>query len=263
MIPTTLTHFGEEQHQQFMEQGYLSLGHLLDPAALAALQQRIDDIMLGKIPYPTMRFQLDGTTGEYKNLPPDSPGHKGATLNYRRITGLEQDPLFLALIQHPVIRQLTQRYIGEDVSIFRAMFMNKPAHHGTVLPWHQDIGEGWGLDRNPIITIWTALDEATAANGCMQIVPGSHKLGVLNPQHFVTEADQARYTQEKDVVDLAVAAGEAILLHNFLLHRSGVNRTSIPRRAFSVAYMEAATRERTTGEVFPQVFGAGALSTTG
>jgi hypothetical protein len=258
MPQTMLTHFGEEQHQQFMEQGYLSLGHLLDPAALATLQQRIDDIMLGKIPYPTMRFQLDGTTGEYNNLPPDSPGHKGATLNYRRITGLEEDPLFLGHIQHPIIRQLTQRYIGEEVSIFRAMFMNKPAHHGTVLPWHQDIGEGWGLDRNPIITIWTALDEATAANGCMQIVPGSHKLGVLNPQHFVTEADQARYTQEQDVVDLEVAAGEAILLHNFLLHRSGVNRTSIPRRAFSVAYMDAATQERTTGEVFPQVFGKSA-----
>lgn len=115
------------------------------------------------------------------------------------------------------------------------------------------------MDRNPIITIWRALDEATAANGGMQIVPGSYKLGLLNPQHFVTEADQARYTQEKDVVDLEVAAGEAILLHNFLLHRSGVNRTSIPRRAVSVAYMDAATRERTTGEAFPQVFGTEAL----
>jgi phytanoyl-CoA hydroxylase len=116
-----------------------------------------------------------------------------------------------------------------------------------------------GADRNPILTVWTALDDATVANGCMQIVPGSHKLGVLNPQHFVTEADQARYTQDKDVIDLEVAAGEAILLHNFMLHRSGVNRTAIPRRAFSVAYLEAATRDRTTGETFPQVFGAGAL----
>ncbi|MEZ4736883.1 MAG: phytanoyl-CoA dioxygenase family protein [Caldilineaceae bacterium] len=260
MTQPALTHFSEEQHQQFMNQGYLSLGRLLDPGALATLQQRIDDIMLGTIPYPAMRFQLDGTTGEYKNLPPDSPGHKGATLHYRRITGLEEDPLFLAYIQHPLIQQITRRYIGQAVAIFRAMFMNKPAHHGTVLPWHQDIGEGWGLDRNPIITIWTALDDATAANGCMQIVPGSHKLGVLNPQHFVTEADQARYTQEQAVVDLEVAAGEAILLHNFLLHRSGVNRTAIPRRAFSVAYMDAATRDRTTGERFPQVFGEGALA---
>jgi len=255
MTQSTVTQFGEQQHQQFMEQGYLSLGHLLDDTALSTIQQRIDDIMLGKLDYPTMRFQLDGTTGEYKNLPPDSPGHKGATLAYRRITGLEQDPVFLAYMQHPVIRQITQRYIGEDVAIFRAMFMNKPAQQGTDLPWHQDIGEGWGLDRNPLITVWTAFDHATAANGCMQIVPGSHKLGVLNAQHYVTEADQAKYTQVNDVLDLEVAAGEAILLHNFMLHRSGVNRTSHPRRAFSTTYMDAATRDKSTGATFPQVFG--------
>lgn len=246
--------FSDQQHAQFMEQGYLRLGALLDPAALAALQRRIDEIMLGKIPYPTMSFQLDGTTGEYKNLPPDSPGHKGATLNYRRITGLEQDPLFLSYIQHPTIRALTQRYIGPNVAIFRAMFMNKPAEQGTVLPWHQDIGAGWGLDRNPIITVWTALDDATVANGCMQIVPGTHQLGVVNPNHFVTEAHQAQYIQDREIVDLEVAAGEAILLHNFLFHRSGVNRTVGPRRALSTAYMDAATRDVKSGERFPVVF---------
>ena len=137
--------------------------------------------------------------------------------------------------------------------------MNKPAEHGTVLPWHQDVGEGWGLDRNPIITIWTALDDATIANGCMQIVPGSHRLGVLNAGHYVSEVDQARYTQESDVRDLEVAAGEAILLHNFLLHRSGVNRTTMPRRALSVAYMDAATKAVATGATFPVLFGPRAL----
>jgi hypothetical protein len=260
MTDFDLVTFEDHQHEQFMEQGYLRLGHLLTPAALAALQQRIDDIMLGKLAYPTMHFQLDGTTGEYANLPPDTPGHKGATLGYRRITGLEQDPLFLAYIQHPLIHALCRRYIGEDVSIFRAMFMNKPAQQGTVLPWHQDVGEGWGLDRNPIITVWTALDDATAANGCMQIVPSSHKLGVLNAGHFVSATDQAKYTQEHALIDLEVAAGEAILLHNLLLHRSGVNRTTHPRRAFSTAYMDALTRDRKTGQTFPRVFGTGALS---
>ena len=78
---------------------------------------------------------------------------------------LEQDPLFLSYIQHPLIRQIASRYIGENVSIFRAMFMNKPAESGTVLPWHQDIGVGWGIDTNPIITVWMSLDTATVASG--------------------------------------------------------------------------------------------------
>lgn len=256
---TTRKLFSDDSHQRFMEQGYLRLGPLLDAESLTALQQRIDEIMLGKIPYPAMSFQLDGTTGEYRNLPPDTLGHKEATLAYRRITGLEKDPLFRTYIQHPLFREITQRYIGEDISIFRAMFMNKPAEHGTVLPWHQDVGTGWGLDRNPIITIWTALDDATIDNGCMQIVPGSHRLGVLNPKHYVSESDRARYAQEQDIVDLEVAAGETILLHNFLLHRSGINRTSSPRRALSVAYMDAATTAVDTGATFPQIFSAPAM----
>ena len=193
----TRTHFSEEDHQCFMNQGYLRLGCLLDGEALSALQHRIDAIMLGEISYPDMSFQLDGKSAEYRNLLPDSPGHKGATLAYRRITGLEQDPLFLAYIQHPLFRAITQRYIGEEVTIFRAMFMNKPAEQGTELPWHQDVGNGWGLDRDPIITIWTALDDATVANGCMQIVPRSHQLGVLNPQPLCLRSGPTSVCQSK------------------------------------------------------------------
>ena len=144
-------------------------------------------------------------------------GNEEATLNYRRIDDLEQDPLFLAYMQHPLIRQITRRYIGEDVAVFRSMFMNKPAERGTELVWHQDIGVGWKIDTNPTTTVWTALDAATVASGCMQIAPGSNNLGILNERHFTSEEDQAKYTQDKDVIDLEAEAGEAILLHNFLL----------------------------------------------
>lgn len=74
-----------------MAQGYLRLGRLLDDDALRALQQHIDAIMLGAIPYLTMSFQLDGTTGEYRNLPSDTPDHKGATLAYRCISMAASD----------------------------------------------------------------------------------------------------------------------------------------------------------------------------
>ena len=137
--------------------------------------------------------------------------------------------------------------------------MNKPAERGTELPWHQDIGHGWGLDKNPFITVWTALDNATVENGCMQIVPGSNNLGILNESHYTSEEDQIKYTKGEDVIDLETEAGEAILLHNFLLHRSGINPTGLPRRAFSVAYMDATTRKKSTDETFPVIFGGNAL----
>ncbi|MDF2440343.1 MAG: hypothetical protein JWN98_1327, partial [Abditibacteriota bacterium] len=51
-------------------------------------------------------------------------------------------------------------------------------------------------------------------------------------------------------------AGEAVLLHNWLLHRSDTNSTNIPRRAFSVCYMDA----NTVGGTFNTIFGEGALT---
>ena len=134
------------------------------------------------------------------------------------------------------------------------MFMNKPAQRGTLLPWHQD---RWSsLDRDPLITVWTALDPATIKNGCVQVIPGSHHKGVINPSHgsaFVTEEQAAEHAPDEKAVYLELAAGEVVLLHNWLLHRSDVNRTDIPRRAFSVSYMDARTRDG-GGGTFPRIF---------
>ena len=243
----------------FEEQGYARLGKLISVTECSALKQRLDDLMLGRIKIEGITFQLDGETGEYANLVQRTVGPSQKTLAYRRIDELHLDPLFLTYMQHPVFRQITRRYIGEEVSVFRSMLMNKPANKGTVLPWHQDIGAGWGINTNPVITIWTALDDAKVATGCMQIIPGSQKLGILNDKHYTSEEDQKAYCTADKIIDLEVEAGEAILLHNYLLHRSGVNKTSRARRAFSVTYMEASTKHVQTGAHFPLIFGEGAL----
>ena len=224
---------------------------------LGRLQARIDAIMLGDIRSYRMMMQLDSASGEYGALGPQSHGWKGATLAYRKIQDLEQDPLFFAYMRHPRFRELTRALIGEEISLYRAMFMNKPAQQGTVLPYHQDGGTQWGLDRERFFTVWTALDDATVANGCVQVIPGSHRLGLLSERgHTLTPEQEAEYCREADSVYLEARAGEAFLLHNYLLHRSGVNRTERPRRSFSVVYMDAATRRVSDGSPFPQVFGA-------
>ena len=251
--------YNDEQHAHFAEHGYVRLGKVLDGAGLAELQRRIDAIMLGEFSYPEMDFQLDGGDADYAKMPTVTLGHKGATLQYRKIMGLERDPVFLGYMQHPFFRQLTQRLIGEDVSIFRAMFMNKPAERGTVLPWHQDVGVGWGVDNNPTATVWTALDRATVATGCMQVVPGSHKHGVISERHFPSKEQLAKYAPSGSEIDLEAEAGEAILLNNLMLHRSGVNSTGQSRRAFSIAYMDGASRSTRTGEGYPMIFGDRAL----
>ena len=251
-----------EEWSRYERDGYLKLGRLLSERDLSALQRRMDDIMMGKatLNYEALLMQLDSGTGQYGDLAAQTHGFKGPTLDYRKIENLEMDPLFLEYMRRPLFRDICAHVYGADTSIasFRAMFMNKPARKGTLLPWHQD---RWtALDRDPLITIWTALDPATIANGCVQAIPGSHKLGVINPSHhsaFLTEEQAGTHAPDEKIIWLELAAGEVILLHNWLLHRSDVNKTDIARRGFSVSYMDARTRS-SNGRQFPVIFGSAA-----
>jgi phytanoyl-CoA hydroxylase len=238
--------------------GFMRLGRVPSDEELEALRQRIDDLMLGRVSTEEIWFQLDSESGDYGALKFGDGSWAGATLSYRKIEALEKDPLFRAYIRDPRFRGITRELIGPEVSIYRAMFMNKPAQRGTHLPYHQDAGSQWQLDRDPFVTIWTALDDATVENGCMQVIPGSHNLGLLSERgHTITPEQEAEFAPEKKSVYLEAKAGEAILLHNLLLHRSGINTTDQPRRAFSVCYMDTATRDISgRGRVYPVVFTA-------
>lgn len=256
-------HLTEEQWGEFDEVGFISLGKILEGEELVDLQQRIDDIMLGcaNINYDRTMMQLDRLNGDHSKVGPQSKGHKGATLDYRKIQDLEFDPIWLRYMQRPIFKEICARFYGPETSIacFRAMFMNKPAGHGTHLPWHQD---RWtALDRDPLVTIYTSLDPATVANGCIKLIPGSHKSGVINPSDgsgFLTEEQAKEHCSEDDIRYFELEAGEVALLHNWTMHSSEVNNTEIPRRAFSVCYMDGRTRTG-NGTGFPILFGEDAL----
>ncbi|MEX0744056.1 MAG: phytanoyl-CoA dioxygenase family protein [Phycisphaeraceae bacterium] len=252
----------DAQWQQYEMLGYLELGKIVSDDELGALQQRIDDIMLGRadVDYDRMLMQLDSESGAYDDAGKQSNGHKGATLNYRKIEQLEFDPVFLRYMQKPLFTDICRRtYAASPVACFRAMFMNKPAGRGTTLPWHQD---RWRhLDRDPQITLWLALDPATVENGAVRIIPGSHH-ALFNPSDgsgFLS-AEQAKSIDEAKARHLRLEPGECVLLHNWLLHASDVNRSDVSRRAFSVCYMDATTRT-SKGEPtdFPVIFGDNAL----
>jgi hypothetical protein len=250
----------EREWTQFERDGYLMLGPVVSEAEREALGRRADDLMLGRVRYEGMYFQPDSETGAYADVPAGGEW-AGPTLSYRKIEQMEKDPLFLRYIQHPVFREITRRVYGENVAIYRAMFMNKPARRGTVLPYHQDGGTGFALTLEPVVTVWTALDDAMPENGCMQVIPGSHRLGLLSERgHTPPPELEARYCRDEVSVYLEAPSGTAILLHNRLLHRSGVNPTGRPRRAVSVCHIDGATRSVRNPEYrFPLVFGAGAL----
>jgi len=259
-----LNPLSESQWSEFEEHGYLKLGRL-GADQLAEMQKQIDAIMLGKasVDYDRMLMQLDSPSGEYAGLDAQTKGFKGASLDYRKIQDLEYCPQFLRYIQDPVFEEICGQVYGAGVpiSLFRAMFMNKPANRGTFLPWHQDGVAAY--DRDPRVTVWTALDPATKENGCLQVIPGSHKNGLIEPTHeewYLSDGQVEKFCSSDRIVHLELEAGEVVLLDNYLLHASDKNRSRQSRRALSVCYMDAATLEKGQPYKGTRVFGQDALN---
>lgn len=227
---------------RYREDGYARVGRVFDEDTLAPLRARAEAMMLGEVTYPGLFFQHDTSTGRYEDLE-YKKGYVGPSLNYRKIEKLEKDPLFLALIQNPLFGRIAKEWIQGPVAIYRAVLFNKSANAGTVLPYHQDGGSYWGLDRSPTLQIWTALDDAPMGSGCLEVLPGSHKSGLATPLGgVIPDACLATRDIERERALLPARKGEVILVHNHLWHGSGVNRTDKPRRGVTVCYMTAETR---------------------
>lgn len=240
MTPRESTKLTEQEWEEYQEEGYTRLGVVYPEEAIDRLCERIDEIMLGKIQYDGMLMEKC----------PSSEEEADETLNYRKIQDLERDPVYLAYIEHPLFRHITRELIGEDISVFRSMFFNKPANGGVPLVWHQD-GRSWNVDPYPVMTIYTALDPATKANGCVQIIPRSDDC----PIHTVEqEEDIARFAPPENRVFLEMEKGEVVMFKTRILHSSLVNTTDRPRRAFSIGFVDASTTHRETGRTYPRVF---------
>ena len=272
--PESLT---EAQWAQYERDGFLVLDCAASADTVAALNARLDDIMLGRVEYgDKLVMQLDpssgaaaaataATAGAAPGAAADgeaaacaayaalgaafqTPGFKGASLAYRKVGeaqgGLEVDPLFLAYMRSPLYRAICARVYGAHagVAVYRAMVMSKPAGElggGTPLPWHQDGGNWWALDRDPLCFVWLALSAATAENGAVEVVRGSHKLGLLSRRgHTLSPELVARLVDgapAADRVKVVLKPGQAFLCHNWTIHRSGVNVTPTARRGFRCA----------------------------
>jgi phytanoyl-CoA hydroxylase len=244
--------------EDFRALGFARLGPVLDETTLAVLRARADDLMLGRVVYPGMFFQLDTDTGRYEDLEVGK-GWQGPSLNYRKLEKLELDPDYRRVIEHQHFEPIARALSKEGVALYRAVLFNKNAAGGTLLPWHQDGGKMWGIDRDPAFQIWVALDDSPVEAGCLEIIPGSHKdglatpLGGMVPQSIVDE----RLAGSAKTEHLPARAGEAILLHNYLWHRSGTTCTGRPRRALSICYLDAATRcvrKRHAPRAFVRIF---------
>ena len=146
------------------------------------------------------------------------------------------------VLWNPAFVMAASQLLGDKpVRFWHDQIFYKPAKKGGVVAWHQDYSYWTRTKPVAHITCWCSLDDATAENGCLQYIPGSHQWGLLPKTVIAGDLhgihDYLNEDQQKqfDYVRLApVKAGEAIFHHSLTLHGSGENRSSKPRRAFVI-----------------------------
>jgi ectoine hydroxylase-related dioxygenase (phytanoyl-CoA dioxygenase family) len=121
------------------------------------------------------------------------------------------------------------------------------------LPWHQDYSY-WPLAEPSAVTVWIALDSIDAANGAMEVVPGSHEWGERLPVSFgdgipfmaedrpgITAVPTDPGSDNYEVVSYRLRPGECGLHSPMLWHGSAPNASPRPRRAFILRYVAVGT----------------------
>lgn len=217
--------------ETFADQGYLVLRGLLDERVLQpvrdALSKRVDEILTDM-----------KSKGLIADTRPDLPFARRLVIAGRAInqygrswTETLAGPAVHALHAAPPLLATLRALIGPDINGHRQFNIRPklPGQETTTVPWHQDSAYyGANTVDDTIITTWIPLVEVDAANGCMQVVPRSHREGFTEHDPEATEAAFLRLRGEPDpsrVLTVPMVPGDVLIMHNLLWHRSQPNVT--------------------------------------
>ena len=226
----------EEATNFYTENGFLIVEDALSPAEVDALRDETTKICRGELStdignYTMPEIGLSDYDVLRQFLCIHFP-HKISSTMYEQLA-------------HPAIVDVLTHVIGPDVKCMQSMLFIKPSGKPGQA-WHQD--EDFIPTRDRSLTgAWIALDDATVDNGCLWVIPGSHKRGILWPQHIqedsrfdcTMESHGFPYTDE-DAIPVEVKAGSIVFFNGYLLHRSLPNHSDGKyRRALVNHYMNA------------------------
>jgi len=235
MMPKSLT---EDQIEQFHRDGFLVYGPILTAEELAALRAEIDRIAAG-----------EGPPGVVRN--PEIAAEQGGLRDaeersryWQLLAQVKNDPVIARHAGNPRILDIIEDLLGtEDIKCFADQTMLKPGGHGSQISWHQDSAYWTRVTPPALISCWVALDDATLDNGCMYMLPGTHKQGVVpfdrEQRPGIKGQLHVRNLDTTGAQPVIVPAGGCSFHHSCTIHGSGPNRTTHPRRAVIVAYMRA------------------------
>ena len=134
--------------------------------------------------------------------------------------------------------------LGPDILGLNNLYIWKPPKLGLGFPWHQD---KWYFNHQyktgTTVATWSAIDDADKENGCLYVIPGSHKHEVYDHQPLEGsqqgEFRQAQGARDEDGVAVEVPAGSVIWFNSQILHKSTDNHSDRFRRANVAHYINA------------------------
>ena len=166
-----------------------------------------------------------------------------------KVQDFHNDPvLFEGYAKHPALLKWVEAFVGPDIKSIHNMLINKPPGVDGRHPLHQDLLYFPFRPADDIVATWTALEPCTPENGCLVVVPGSHRGELLQHENPGWEHVNYMYVgargagEETERVHLEMEPGDTVFFHPLLLHGSGRNRTDGYRRAISAHYASAACR---------------------
>jgi non-haem Fe2+, alpha-ketoglutarate-dependent halogenase len=138
--------------------------------------------------------------------------------------------------------------LGPDLVVDGTLVFYKPPYDSGYTAWHQDsVYSNWHL--TPAVSAWIALTPSEPANGCMRVIPGSHRDGVwehdtvLNDPNLMNRRGERvrNDVDEAQAIDVVLRPGEMSLHHANIVHGSSANRSDGPRIGFIVRFVTSQT----------------------
>ncbi|CAM4075498.1 phytanoyl-CoA dioxygenase family protein [Paenibacillus alkaliterrae] len=236
----------EAQLEEFERNGFIKGDVILSDEEVETLRLELDNVMEGKsVKKPVLSHNmLEGSL--YDNMK--------MTVNERVVQivniWMASDAFFNHAANQRICEEIAQMSKTDTVRIWHDQVQYKPPVSGGPTGWHQDHPLWPIIQPADLVSAWVALDDAVIENGCMWMVPGSHKWG-NHQKYLASTKDFMPYHREPELlpedavvnaVPFEIKKGQVGYHHCLTWHGSPHNRSELKRRAIAVHYMPGHTR---------------------
>lgn len=235
------THAGRmtpDEKQCWERDGYFVREKVFSPGENDQLRRVAEDVVAGKRKMPMAHIDQNALVRDGKD---ERAGIYGMHKIHHPSCYI---PEFLARVRDPRLTDPLLDILGPDILGINNLFIWKAPKIGLGFPWHQDkFYFGKRFKTATTVGTWTAIDPADRDNGCLYVIPGSHKRAISEHDDIAgsqqNEFKLARDARDEDGIAVEVPPGAVIWFHSHLLHKSTDNHSRRFRRSYVSHYLSA------------------------